>query len=252
MFMMERASEPVWRAIPILWYLQFPGRFLTLMTITNAVLFALAFSYLRDRRVRLPASILCLSVVGWLGADTVAASQAYSRWRHIPPERVALAWDLERTEQEYLSMWPKPARMQELLPIPEFDKFVSAHPPKTAHLDVASGQVSVESWRPRRSVLKVNLPTSGHLTINHFYYEGLKAHQIETGAELPVFASTPDGLIEVNLPAGNYELAVELPPDRAERIGGVVSLASAGIVILLLAWARFGYRPSPLGIGVQA
>src|ERR1019366_5185905 len=143
-------------------------------------------------------------MLGWAAADAVSARQAYSVWRYIPPLRAAQAAGRLRTQQEYYAFWPKPARVRDLETIPELEKFIAAHPPKEAHLtgEAAAGSAMVESWRPRRVLLKVDAPAAGQMILNHFYMEGWRARLEGSQTDLTLNPSRPDGLIVVDVPAG--------------------------------------------------
>jgi hypothetical protein len=52
----------------------------------------------------------------------------------------------------------------------------------------------------------------------------------------------PDGLIEVSVPAGANNMVVDLPPDRAEQTGKLVSLLSLGILAAMLLASKLTRR----------
>ena len=243
--LMLRQSAFVWKVVPVLPLLQFPFRLSTYLVMAAAVLSCLAFASLKEKGARYGTVVIVLSMLGWAAADAVSARQAYSVWRYIPPQRAAQAAGLLRTQQEYYSFWPKTARMPELQPIPELEKFIAANPPKQVHLtgEAAAGSAMVENWRPRRVLLKVDAPAAGQLILNHFYMEGWRARLEGSPTELTLKPSRPDGLMVVDVPAGVFNLIVDLPPDPAERTGKLIGLTSLGILAaMLLASATKLYR----------
>jgi hypothetical protein len=241
--LMLRQSAIVWKVVPILPLLQFPFRLSTFLVLAAAVLSCLAFASMKQAGARYGAVVIVLSMLGWAAADAVSARQAFSAWRYIPPERAALAAGRLRIQPEYYAFWPKSARVQDLQAIPELDKFIAAHPPKQALLgaDAARGSAMVESWRPRRVLLKVDAPAAGPLILNHFYIEGWRARLEGSQANLPVNPSRPDGLIVVDVPKGVFNLIVDLPPDPAERTGKLISLASLGILAAMLIGGKLSF-----------
>jgi hypothetical protein len=234
--LMLRQSEIVWRILPVLPLLQFPFRLSTFLVMAAAALSGLAFASLKQKGARYGAVVIVLSTLGWAAADAVSARQAYSVWRYVPPQRAAQAAGLLRTQEEYYAFWPKTARARDLGPIPELEKFIAAHPPKQAHLtgQAAAGSALIENWKPRRVLLKVDAPAAGQLILNHFYMEGWRARLEGSPTDLTVNPSQPDGLIEVGVPAGVFNLIVDLPPDPAERTGKLISLASLAMLAAML------------------
>ena len=72
------------------------------------------------------------------------------------------------------------------------------------------------------------------LTLHHFYYPGWQASNSE-GKRLSVTPSA-EGLLQVALPAGDYELTLQLLPLPVERAGLMLSLL--GLLSWLLWLAR--------------
>jgi hypothetical protein len=249
-FLMLRQSDIVWRLVPVLRMLQFPHRLGTFLVMAAAALSCLAFASLKQTGARYGAIVIVLSTLGWAAADAVSARQAYSVWRYVPPQRAAQTAGLLRTQREYYAFWPKPARVRDLEEIPELEKFIAANPPKQAHLtgEAAAGIAMVESWRPRRVLLKVDTPAAGHLILNHFYMEGWRARIEGSPMDLTLSPSRPDGLIVVDVPAGVFNLIVDLPLDRAERTGKIISLASLGILAVMLLGGKLSGRTNSPGL----
>ncbi len=232
-FFMTKLSELVWATIPFLKFLQFPLRLNVMLVVCVAALWALASPYLLRPRARAITMLLALIVVGWMGADVVASRQVFSAWRPFAERADGIRQQMRR-QMEFLSMWPRPADVNALQEFSAFDRFVANHPPKTAQLEAfstgqSSGTAGVESWQPRRVVLKIDAPRDSQLTLNHFYYAGWQG-RIEGVPGILAASPSPDGLIQLDVPKGAYNLIIELPRDRAERAGTVISLISLLLV----------------------
>jgi hypothetical protein len=131
--------------------------------------------------------------------------------------------------------------VHEVFPLAAFESFIAAHPPRSLWLSgVASGQPAgmaiVQDWRPRRVTIRVNATEEGRLRINHFYYPGWQGRIEETGVAIPATPSAPDGLLELEVPRGDYVLVLELARELPERLGLGVSLASLLVAAALAAW----------------
>jgi hypothetical protein len=247
LFLMTKFSALIWQTAPFLKFLQFPFRLNVMLVLSAAVLTALAAPHLLMPRARVITALLCAMLVGYLGFDVIAAGQSFSVWRTTPPVREALIRQLVRTQIDYSTMWPRPGNLTALTDFTNFDRFVAAHPPKTATLEALStggtaGAVRITSWEPRRVILMIDTPRDSHLTLNHFYYAGWQGR---ADGATTVFAArpSPDGLIEFDVPPGNYEMIVELPKDRAERAGMAVSLLSLALLGASVIWASAGTSP---------
>jgi hypothetical protein len=241
-FLMLRQSAIVWRIVPLLKLMQFPHRLNVFVVLAEAALAALAFATLRKGGFRLLSAVICLSLMGWGLADIASARQAFSSWRNIPPARAERAAGLLRTQQEYFSFWPKPAKVMEYLAIPQLERFITLHPPKHTELTgaAAQGTALVRRWNAREVLLDVTASGDGQLTLNHFYMDGWRARIAGTRTSLALVPSSPDALISVHVPAGSYRLVVDLPPDPAERAGKLISFLSLAVLGLITIWTALG------------
>lgn len=240
-FLMLKQSAFLWETIVFLRFLQLPHRLNTVLVISAAAMATLAFPFLRRPGAGMFRYVLILSLLGWLGMDAVFASQAFSAWRRVPQERLARTDYLMMRRKDYFSFWPKQSPMEALNDQRSFERFLSAHPPKTLVLsDPSAGTVTIRDWKPREIVVNTDLSKETVLTINHFYFEGWQSRISGNKEMTPVVATKPDGLMEIRLPGGNHELVVELPLDKAKRNGRAIALACLAASGLLLGWAASG------------
>lgn len=228
-FLMTNWSDFIWKTALFLKYLQFPYRLNIILVVCVAVLAALAGAHLVQPYARITALALALIAAGWIGVDVLASTQEFSALRPAS-ERVQEHRQWMRTQMEFPNLWPRPAKVDVLQGFAAFDLFVIEHPPRTVRLAALStgravGTARVESWRPRLLVLNIAAPQDSQLTLNHFYYAGWQGRIDRAASILPVWPS-PDGLIRLDVPKGNYDLILELPKDRPERAGAMISLLS--------------------------
>ena len=242
LFFMTKFSSLIWRMAPFMKFLQFPFRLNVLLVLSVAALAAVAAPHLLEPRARIVVLFLSVVGVGWLGLDVVASGQVFSVWRTVTPDRMEQIRQLVRTQIDYPTMWPRPANLTALENFAAFDRFVAMHPPKMARLEALStGQVSgtaqVESWQPRRAVLKIEATRDSQLTLNHFYYAGWQGRIGGAGTKL-MASPSPAGLIQLDVPKGEYDLIVELPKDGAERAGTMISLVALALLGGAAGWIR--------------
>lgn len=234
LFLMTKFSSFIWQTAPFIKFLQFPFRLNVLLVLSVTALAAVAGPHLLQPRSRMIMLFLCVVVAAWLGLDTFSSTQVFSVWRTVPPDRTERIRQMVRTQIDYASMWPRPANVAALESFAAFDVFVATHPPKTARLEALStgqtgGIARVESWQPRHVVLKIGAWRDSRLTLNHFYYAGWQG-RIDTAGTILDVSPSPGGLIQMDVPRGDYDLIVELPKDRAERAGTVIFLLSLALL----------------------
>jgi hypothetical protein len=240
-FLMIKPSAFIWQASGFLKFLQFPSRLNVLLAICLAALMALAAHYLWQPLS--PSISLSLSAIalGWLAINAWAPTHVYSAWRPNPAKS---NWHWIQAQMEPSDMMPKVASNHIPAAAPDFDQFLAEHPPKSAQLQApgteeSAGTAQVTSCEPRRVLLNVDGSKASRLTFNYFYYEGWKAH-VDSASDTLSVAPSPEGFMQVDVPPGRYELVLELPQDKAERAGSLLSLLSLGILVglTLRAWPR--------------
>jgi hypothetical protein len=226
-------------------FLQFPFRLNVILVVSLAALVAAASNYVIHRRARGIMLALSVVLVAWLALDIFSFTRAFSVWRTIT-YRMEINRYVSRTQLDgRAERWPKPGNLQAFASFSAFDRFLALHPPKAVELQAYSGRpigmARIESWQPRRVMLKVDVPTDSELTLNHFYCEGWRARSDEALAAFTVTPS-PEGLIRVDVPPGEYDLIVELPRDKAERCGVLISLTALVLLVGVALWAGFEAR----------
>jgi len=236
-FFMNKLSVLIWEKAPFVKLLQYPFRFNVILVVSLSALAALAVPFLLQRRAWLVTLFLSVVAASWLWVDARSPAQEFSAMQAVAPNRTERVRQSARTQIDYPTTWPRPGNLNALNDVSAFDRLVAAHPPQTAQLEAlvpgeAAGTALVESWQPRRVVLRIEAPQASELTLNHFYYAGWQAHIDGAGITLAVSPS-PDGLMQMPVPSGTYDAIVELPLDGAERTGRMVSLLS----LVLLGWA---------------
>lgn len=239
-FLMNRFSSFVWSLAVFLKFLQFPFRLNIMLIVCAAALVPLAYRHLGQPSARLLTACLCLMLMASLAADIYSSRFNFSITGIGNMSRLGTIKPLIRDHLDAPEMWPKPGNVQALSNASAFDWFSATHPPQTARLQashrISSGTASVEDWQPRRVVLNIDALRPTVLTVDHFYYSGWLAHLAGTNGQVTAYPSE-DGLVQVNVPQGRYQLVLELPRDNAERAGIVISILSLLLVGGSTAWA---------------
>jgi hypothetical protein len=95
------------------------------------------------------------------------------------------------------------------------------------------GRAKVNMVRSRLIELDAACDSDCTLQIGQFYYPAWRARLTRSGAEIPLRAASPGGLMEISLHPGDDAVRIELPRDWSEQIGPWISLASLSFVIVL-------------------
>ena len=253
---MSQLSYPFWRYVSYLRFIQFPWRFGVLPPLAAAVLSALSFSYLKERRPRLALAALmvlgigCVSVTVWTAWPAISAATAGEnalmnaagtevRSRPGPCEYLPVGAAFTATCSGKAS-----ARAQML------QDLLGSHAAKSAFLGAGStneigGAAAVLDWKPRKVILEVDAPEAEPLTLRHFYYAGWSARLQDTGEAIPIGPSTPDGFMQLSVPQGKHQIVVELPTQPTEKAGRLISLLSLAVLAAIVVFLKLR-APLPL------
>jgi len=234
--MMTSWSQGAWKAMHFLWGIQFPWRFNTLLLAATSGLAALAISDLRaePRRRRLAGAFIAFGLWGVVAVQAARLGNTFSAFRSTASYPFSDVMDSAR--EIYMQVDPR----QALLVQPADDE--------KAHVSVAQGTgvASVTTVSPRSIQMEARCETDCILQVGQFYYPAWRLRtNPATKAEL--YPGTPGGLIELSLPAGNYQVVLEIPHDLPERLGTLLSLTCLLVVIGFAITGTPFLRLEPLG-----
>jgi hypothetical protein len=226
-------SQVVWDHLSILRYLQYPFRFLGLATLAVSALAGLGFAALDQwlrvhvaHAMRFLAPALFVCVAGF-------AVYAYT-WQIAQPDPLANSphvsmSDVWQAEQklgtigttsfgEYLP--------RDVLEMPTTPAVSDAdHPDRLDAAGLPQGAtVSNAVYGPLTYDLDVQAPQAFTATFRTFYFPGWWA--IVDGISAPITPSTPNGLIQVTVPAGQHHVHVSFGSTPIRTFSADVSLAA--------------------------
>lgn len=227
LFMMFPVSKPLWVLLPVLQKIQFPWRFGTLLTFASLSLMATSLTGLSRTRQRHTARIA--SYLAGVILLLLLGSEALVGFRpaFLHPVSQSIIYKtllLARSPLEYRPRDVPPELFSKTM-LGDF----SRRTPTIASTSTALGWQQLV-WQARLIRLQITAPEATRLTLHHFYYPGWQASNSE-GKPLSVTPSA-EGLLQVEVPAGDYVLTLQLLPLPAERAGQTLSLL--GLLIWLL------------------
>ena len=261
-------SRLVWESVPMLSLAEFPWRLLgpailSAAVLTGAIIYLLERITLRSNLPGVPNWIAAIGLCLIIAVNLVYLFPVqFIPWGTPTPVDV-MAYEIESeaigttSTGEFLPRWadryPSP---ETLAPPPctdggrqtdcRFDQIPS-------RLDPASlpegGITGTTSHTARQTLMTVHSPAAFPATFRALYWPGWKVfiraiqrtpsdgwHQIDD-----VQITRPDGLIRANLPAGDYQVKLQLsatPIRRAATITSIISLVALGGLGLAAMWHR--------------
>jgi hypothetical protein len=234
--LMLRPSSVVWQLLPKLRFVQFPWRWMSILTIPFVYFLAAAFSRQRFR---------------WLWIIAVAAL--------ITGTRVYLTQHTWWDNEEFSSLRANIASVEGFNGTDEYDPIGDDHynlparapraqalPPEenangqTENAAAAPPTTVVERWTPENKIVRVESPRPLRLAMRLLNYP---AWQVDVnGSRIQPEAAEDSGQMIVPLPAGKSRLTVRFTRTVDRTIGGILSLLSSLAAALLL-WRERPRQP---------
>ncbi|MGQ9553096.1 MAG: 6-pyruvoyl-tetrahydropterin synthase-related protein [Anaerolineae bacterium] len=238
-FLQLRESEPLWRILSPLGYLQFPWRLLGLAGLGWALLLGLgleAGARLLCAGDRLTATA-CVTLLAVVAATSLLALPNNSIPVVAGPDWEQQMWQHDREigqvgatwTAEYVPIWVTVDRSA----MPG-DPVASDRPPNYA-LPPGS-EVWMKATGQTVDVLQMNLPEPARLSWHAFYFPGWRAYL--DGELTTVEPFTDLGLLSLLVPAGEHELALVFSATPLRNAGRILSV----LAVMTLALLAFGGR----------
>jgi hypothetical protein len=215
----------LWERLPLLQYLEFPWRFLSLAAVSTAFLCGFPFLLLGPGRERLADGLMLVFVGGLflLGfpeaqpeSFLAVADADYS------PQTIALRHISVTTAEEYEPIW-----VQQRPETPAGERL---------SLLSGAGSVSTVALSPTRYLFRATITAAARLRINTFYFPGWTLYV--DGQERPVDYGNPQGVMEFSLEPGEHRIEVRFADTPFRQ---------AGVGLSLLALCALAATPLALG-----
>jgi hypothetical protein len=221
--MMTRWSLFVWNTLHPLWSMQFPWRFNVFLALATAGLAALAISNLGTRPLRERVLGGVLAIVIWALVAGGIAEAGHVSDTYWGTQSVAN----KPAQDPAFPVYAQVKNLQEANDVTH-----SRQDQVGVVVTAGMGKADVSMMHPRLIELHVTCESDCTLQIGQFYYPAWRASLAQSGAEIPLRAATPGGLMEISLPTGENDVLVELPHGWSEQIGPWVSLVSLILVLV--------------------
>lgn len=220
-FLMLQISDPLWRTIPFLPYLQMPWRLLAVSIFAASIL--AGFIVTQIRPTWLTSLILAIAVI--------IANRNHWRINQVLPV----------TDQDYLTINNTTTMASEHLPrgSDKFDDF----PPATTKLSFLEGrgEISYISNAANQVIAQIKVDSPVKLQFNQIYFPGWN-YQLN-GQPLVTTYSPSRPLPQFTLGSGTYQFAARFSRTPIRLVADIISLAALPVyyVITHQAFRRFSH-----------
>jgi hypothetical protein len=236
--LMLRPSFIVWQLLPKLRFVQFPWRWMSILTIPFVYFVAAAFSQRRLRWLWFVAAAALITGTGmfltrhtWWDNDdfstlraTIASGEGFDGTDEYDP-----------INDDHYNLPAKAPRAQSLAPTEETGETA----PQAA---ATQPKIVVERWTPERKIVRVESARPVRLALRLLNYP---AWQVEVnGSRIQPQSAEDSGQMIVPLPGGQSRVIARFvhTPDRT--LGGAISIASLLVAMLLLWWESRKSQPA--------
>jgi hypothetical protein len=218
-FLASTAAQFMWERLPLLHYLEFPWRSLSLAALSTALLCGFPFLFLSPDQPRLARGLMLLLI----------ASLFLFGFPHAQPEA-----QLDVNEADY---GPQAIREQGLAvtTAQEYEPvWVEERPaaPATTPVTLVAGEGRLLSrWLSATDLaIQADIVQAARLQVNTFYFPGWKVSV--DGLDWPVVPSHPQGLIEFTLEPGTHQVQVRWTDTPLRQWSLRLSLLALGLLVL--------------------
>jgi len=231
LFIMTPAAAPGWAAFPLAASIQFPWRFLAVTTITLALLAAAAVHWLDEQSSGSGPFVYLLALL------IVAASFPYTRPELVPvrpaDESPLAIVEFEAKYPDMRGMTGFAQRHPSEATSPLIAQYTAGEPLRRAAIIAGSGEVLAQSAAANSAWARVRADGPVRLRFYTNYFPGWRA--TVDGRPAEIAPDAPDGLIGLDLPAGEHEVRLRFTPTPVRRIGmGLSAAAALGVGVLFI------------------
>lgn len=229
LFLLCRASLPLWETIPFMTRVGYPARWIMVLNMSVALLSASGFRLLEEV---LPSKRSFFLATAIMVALCLPADTLYIRNAPVIPEAEMFASPGVDWLDEYL---PATVDRADSLPLAPVER-----------LRVVSGCAETElvSWRPEYRHIRIRASEPSLLRLGTFFFPAWKAEL--DGTPWPLAAEGGSGAQVIQVPSGHHDLVIRFGPTTGQRGGLIITLVSLVLLVVFLLRRRLR-APCPAG-----
>ncbi len=221
-FFASRESSFLWERLPLLQYLEFPWRFLSLVAVSTAFICGAPFLFLAPGRGRLANGLVAVLIVAlFLLGFRQARPESFHEVRDVDysPQAIAARNISVTTAREYEPIWVRePPQTPAAEPITLLEG-------QGRGLDIKMSPTYYEFY--------MEITEEARLRVNTFYFPGWTLYV--DGAKRAIDYDNPQGMMEFSLEQGTHLLQVLFAPTPVRLWGTRLSILAL-FLLLLAPW----------------
>jgi hypothetical protein len=222
-FMSHVRSTPIWQAIPPLAFVQFPWRFLTLVTLSFSIVAGMLPGLLGKKTGKIAVIALIAGVILW-------------NLEFFRPERMGPLTDLEKFSGAAWEL-QQTAGIYDYLPK---EAYTAPKAPQKTVADVVEGKGEMKDGSQGTNWAKFTLnieSEQARVRVNIFKFPGWKI--LVDGKETEIKIDKDEwGRMHITVPQGEHTINVKLENTPARTAGNLVSLVSWGALLTVPFWRK--------------
>lgn len=223
-FMAHQRSIFIWQAIPPLKFVQFPWRFLTLVTLSFSAVAGAAILLIKGKKMRLLVSLALILGVMFLGKD------------YFRPERMGPLTD----EEKFSGLAYEKLQTAGIFDyLPKTADTAPEEPRKTvADIVEGEGEIKDSELGTDRASFTVNAESEVVVRINILDFPRWRVFIDGREAEIFIPEEEEWGRIYINVPAGSHEVTARFYDTPVRTAGNLISLISWLALFTAPVWRR--------------
>jgi hypothetical protein len=245
-FLMTPAAKPVWDALPLVNLMQFPWRLLALTTVTLALLAGAGASWLRDGvedcaldsedNTRAEAGRPISPYVYAAALVIVLASIPYTRPELAPirPQDESplnlIEFEAKHPDMRGMTQWSERLPVEADSPLPT--QYLAGEPLARAAIVAGRGTVLGQASASASASARVRADGPVRLRFYTHYFPGWRA--TVDGQPVEIQPDAPNGLIGLDLPAGEHQVQLRFGATPVRRASAALSVL--GLVLVAGLW----------------
>ena len=232
---MAPLSWLLWKSLSFLQAIQFPWRFMMVAEFGLPLVVAALIPKTRNALITAGVALMVLAGVnGYFGYKLAVligtptaivegmVADHLSAWEYLPMTAYAPIEKVTKGKRDVLRTdWSaNPSEFAPVVAVP------------------ADTKTNLQSLSSRHLIVDVDATAPTHLIVHQFHWRLWQAHDVTTGQEIKLSAEPKFGLIAFDVAAGKSKVALELLQSLPEKIGFVISLLSAALLLLIFVLLR--------------
>ena len=218
-------ANPVWEALPLLKFMQFPWRFLSVAVVLLAVWFVAALNQLKSQLVQNTVFIGLVLLSIWNGRYFVPQAYLADSSTYFYAEPARIAREMSPVLPDYI-----PLTFDQTLPV--------ATTPIVAEPGIDVEAISVLENKTQRVVVTTNFAAEKTITFARAAFPGW---QFTIDGQAVNAAENAAGLLAVNVSAGTHTVQLELGRTPVRQKANWTSLAAVLVILVAVVWQRKKY-----------